>query len=53
MYTQVILTGPANTVDRHDHKISDRAWNFRSVDHRNSLGQWIFGGRVEVTGWAG
>ncbi len=22
-----------------------RSWNFRSLDHRNSLGEWTFGGR--------
>ncbi len=30
-----------------------RSWNFRSLDHRNSLGWWVFGGRVEAIGWAG
>jgi transposase len=30
-----------------------RSWNFRSLDHRNSLGEWIFGGRVEASALAG
>ena len=39
-------------VDEVSWKRCRRSWNFRSLDHRNSLGQWIFGGRVEAIAWA-